>query len=238
MGNDFKINLDGKPALTKLKQSDVPAFKEIVGTFVNLMEVAAEKNWHKLPQQLDTSLSFDDIVTGILNAVMTTSEINPEAYSTLENDIHPLALLSDNRKSIITGESEYGVWRKRFAIDSDVISREVVEHIIRKILYLVRWFDIDKVSEALMANQFPVIDDKDIMKLPFQPALMYQKNQLGNSLYVGKFLHEIGAYNCGELDREVEICPACNIGKLEEIRNHKVCPRCNSGFALKEELEF
>lgn len=237
MANEFKINMDDKPHLTALKNKDVKAFKEVVGTFVGLMEMAAEKGWHNLPGAIHSSLSFNDLVTAVLNAVMTTEEIHPEAYTALEADLHPLALVSDKRKDLITGEQEVYDWKRHFSLGTNEVSREALEEIIRKMLYLVRWFDIDTVSKALIANQFPVVDGKDIMKLPFQPALKYQQTHLGE-LYVGKFLHNIGALNCGEIDRDKFHCPACLIGDLEEFHNHKVCPRCNAGFTLSEELSF
>jgi hypothetical protein len=230
----FNIKLDDKPHLNNLSKSDVKAFKNIVGTFVNLMEVAAEKNWHQLPEAIHTSLSFEDVVNGVLNAVMTTKEIDPEAFATLEYDLHPLALISDKRKNLITQDSEPYNWRSHFSMDTNEVSQESLEKIIRKMLYLVRWFDIDTVSKSLVSNQFPVIDGKDIMKLPFQPALKYQKENLGE-LYVGKFLHEIGALNCGHIESNTHTCPACNIGAVLEIKDHKVCPRCNAGFIIEVE---
>jgi hypothetical protein len=230
----FNIKLDDKPHLNNLSKSDVKAFKSIVGTFVSLMEVAAEKNWHQLPKAIHTSLSFEDVVNGVLNAVMTTKEIDPEAFATLEYDLHPLALISDKRKNLITQDSEPYNWRSHFSMDTNEVSQESLEKIIRKMLYLVRWFDIDTVSKSLVSNQFPVIDGKDIMKLPFQPALKYQKENLGD-LYVGKFLHEIGALNCGHIEPNTHTCPACNIGAVLEIKDHKVCPRCNAGFIIEVE---
>lgn len=234
----FSIELSDKPALSQLNKQDKAAFKEVVGTFVQLMEVAASKGWHELPNHIHTSLSFKDVVSGVLNAVMTTREIDPTAYATLEYDLHPLALLSDKRKSLLTGESEEYDWKSHFALDEKDVSRETIEHIIRKMLYLVRWFDIESVSKSLLTNQFPVVDDKDIRKLPFQPALLYQKNHLGE-LYIGKFFHDVGAFNCGTIDNSITHCEACNVGELVEVKyNTKVCPRCNAGFTVNEELEF
>lgn len=235
----FSINLDDKPALSQLMKTDKAAFQSVVGTFVQLMETAANKEWHKLPEAIHTSLSFNDVVSGVLNAVMTTKEISPSDYATLESDLHPLALLSDKRKNLITGNDEQYDWKTHFALDTKDVSKETLEHIIRKMLYLVRWFDVEAVSKSLIANQFPVVDDKDIRKLPFQPALLYQKNHLGE-LHVGKFFHDIGAFNCGTIDidslRQGEPCPACGISELHATRNQKitVCPRCNAGFEVEE----
>jgi hypothetical protein len=229
----FNINLEDKPHLAKLMKSDVKAFKEVVGTFVGIMELAAEKKWYNLPQTIHSSLSFNDIITGVLNAVMTTREIEPKAYAALEDDLHPLALLSDKRKDLVTGEPEYYDWKTHFSLDTNEVSRETLEAIIRKMLYLVRWFDIDTVSKALQANQFPVIDPKDVQKLPFQPALKYQEEQLGE-LYVGKFFHDIGAFNCGTVHPETFTCPACRIGQLKTVQEkYGVCPSCNAGFEFE-----
>lgn len=235
---NFEINLDDKPALSKLMRKDKSAFREIVGTFVSLMEVAAEKNWIDLPKQIHTSLSFEDVVGGTLDAIMSTKDIHPSAYATLESDLHPLALLSDKRKDAVSGDPVEYDWKSHFSLDSNYVSRETLEHIIRKMLYLMRWFDIEQVSKALISNQFPMVDDRDIRKLPFQPALMYQIKHLGE-LHSGKFLHNIGAFDCGTIDSKEVYCPACKIGHMEDIENYKVCPRCNSGFTLQEEyLEF
>ena len=237
MANSFTINMDDKPNLTALKGSDVQAFKNVVGTFVELMEISATKDWHKLPETIHTSLSFKDVVHGVLNAVLTTREIDVAAYSALETDLHPLALISDKRKNMITGEHEIYDWKAHFSLDSNEVSKESLENIIRKIFYLVRWFDIESVSKSLITNQFPVVDSKDIMKLPFQPALRYQQQHLGD-LHIGKFLHELGSFNCGEIDIDTVQCPACKVGHMIEIHAHKICPRCNAGFTIKEELEF
>ena len=234
---DFKINLDDKPYLSDLFRKDKATFKDVVGTFVNLMETAATLSWYKLPDAVHSSMTFSDLVNGVLNAVMTTKEIEPNAFATLEMDLHPLALISDKRKNLITGDTELYDWKSHFSLDSDDLSKEAIEHIIRKILYLVRWFDIDSVSKALMTNQFPIVDNKDIQKLPFQPALRYQQEKLGD-LYIGKFLHDIGAFNCGIIDKHITECPACHIGELKEVEEHLVCPRCNAGFTIEEEMGF
>lgn len=234
VANKFSINLDNKPYLSKLRSENKEAYKEVVGTFVDLMEVAAEKKWNLLPQTIHTSLSFNDIVGGVLNAVMTTRELEPKAYAALEDDLHPLALLSDKRKDLITGEREYFDWKTHFALDSKEVSRETIEKIIRSMLYLVRWFDIETVSKALQTNSFPIIDPKDVAKLPFQPALKYQEEHLGE-LYVGKFLHDIGAFNCGTVANDIHaLCPACKTSTLTEvIEGIAVCPKCNAGFEIE-----
>jgi hypothetical protein len=167
---------------------------------------------------------------------MTTKEIDPEAFTTLEYDLHPLALISDKRRNLITQNSEPYDWRHHFSMDTNEVSQEALEKIIRKLLYLVRWFDIDTVSKSLVSNQFPVIDGKDIMKLPFQPALKYQKENLGE-LYVGKFLHDVGALNCGPLpEQNANNCSSCIVGELKHIgvgiNHYHVCPRCNAGFTV------
>lgn len=232
----FTINLLDKPSLLHLAKTNVPVLKEVIGTFVGLMEVAAKEQWHELPKSIHTSLSFQDIITGVLNAIMTTREIDPKAHATLEADLHPLSLLSDQRESVITGERELYDWRSHFLMDTNEVSRETLEKIIRKMLYLMRWFDVESVSKALITREFPIMDDKDIEKLPFQPALKYQKEHLGE-LYVGKFWHDIGAFNCGTIGEEEVKCPSCAIGDLKVIDNYKVCSRCNGGWKIENSRE-
>jgi hypothetical protein len=225
----FSINMDDKPNLSALKESDVKAFKEVVSTFVNLMEVAAERNWHTLPEAIHTSLSFEDVVTGVLNGVMTTKNMESEAFKTLGHELHPLSLLSDTRTGLLSKEHEPYDWKEHFLMNEGNVSKETLEVIVRKLFYLVRWFDLETVSKALITQQFPVIDGKDVRKLPFQPALKYQRTQLGE-LFVGRFFHDLGAFDCGETSIETTVCPACQIGELVTVQEHKVCPRCNAGY--------
>jgi hypothetical protein len=106
-------------------------------------------------------------------------------------------------------------------------------------MYLVRWFDIDTVSESLLTNSFPILDAKNIEKLPFQPALRYQQIIKGD-LHVGTFLKEVGLFDCGAIPSDTEICPACEFGELETLKNHehiKGCRRCNSGFIIEGGME-
>lgn len=232
MAEFFKIDLTNKPSLYELQTTDKQAFMKIIGTFVSLMEVAAKDEWYKLPETIHTSLSFEDIVVGVLNAVMNTEAIEPTAYATLEQDLHPLGLLSDQRNNLITGEREVYDWRSHFVMKGSRVNRDTLEKIIRKLLYLVRWIDIETVSKTLLTREFQDIHNQDIGALAFQPALMYQKEHLGE-LFVGKFFHDIGAFDCGKITYEQrKICPACNIGELQDIHDHRVCPRCNAGFDI------
>lgn len=233
MADSFKIDLTNKPNLHALQYTDKGNFTKIIGTFVNLMEVAAQDEWYKLPQTIHSSLQFDDVIVGILNAVMNTKEIEPSAYPTLEQDLHPLGLLSDQRRNLITGEREVYDWKSHFVMDTNEVSRDTLTAIIRKLLYLVRWIDLDTVSKNLITREFVDLDKYDIARLPFQPALSYQEKHLGE-LYVGKFFSDIGAFNCGTISYEQrKICPACEVGELEEIHDHRVCPRCNAGFDIE-----
>jgi hypothetical protein len=78
------------------------------------------------------------------------------------------------------------------------------------------------------------------MKLPFQPALKYQKEHLGD-LYVVKFWHDIGALNCGNIEIDEHECLACHVGDLITISNeleYQVCPRCNAGFIVREDEQL
>lgn len=235
--SQFIIRLDDKPHLTELLKKDKQAFKDIVGLFVDLMEVTAKNEWHTLPSRLGISLTYKEIVLGMMNAIFNIKALNEEAYAALGDNLHPLSLLSETQKDIVTGEQEYFDWKRYFVVDDDTITQETLEKIIRKLLYLVRWFSIDEVSKQLLANQFPIVDPKDLQKLPFQPALVYQQESFGE-LAVGKFMHDIGAFDCGEVEKDRTTCPACKIGKLVDVNNIKVCPRCNAGFREKEEMTF
>lgn len=230
----FEIGLDDKPHLYELyKKEGKKEFAQIVGTFVSLMETAAEKNWLELPKVIHSSISFKEVVTGILNAVMTTSEINPSYYDAMQSDLHPLSFLSDQRKDFVTSEPEEYDWRSHFSLDSKEVNQETLEKIIRKMLYLLRWIDIDTVSKALLTSQFVDIESKDAKNLPFQPALQYQKKQI-SELHAGKFLHDVGLFDCGTIDQYTEDCPACKIGELEDVYNYRGCRRCNAGFKVEE----
>lgn len=235
--SQFIIRLDDKPHLTELLKKDKQAFKDIVGLFVDLMEVTAKNEWHTLPSRLGISLTYKEIVLGMMNAVFNIKALNEEAYAALGDNLHPLSLLSETQKDIVTGEQAYFDWKRYFVVDDDTITQETLEKIIRKLLYLVRWFSIDEVSKQLLANQFPIVDPKDLQKLPFQPALVYQQESFGE-LAVGKFMHDIGAFDCGEVEKDRTTCPACKIGKLVDVNSIKVCPRCNAGFREKEEMTF
>lgn len=234
MADSFKIDLTNKPHLYALQEDDKGAFMKIIGTFVNLMEVAAKDEWYKLPETIHSSLQFEDVIVGVLNAVMNTKEIEPSAYQTLEMDLHPLGLLSDKRKNLITGEREVYDWKSHFVMDTNEVTKDTITVIIRKLLYLVRWIDLDTVSKNLVTREFVDLDKYDVAKLPFQPALSYQEKHLGE-LYVGKFFSDIGAFNLGSIDRDESECPACKVGKLKTVSSgkYKVCPRCNGGWEIE-----
>lgn len=236
----FKIKLDNKPHLSALLGEDKQKGKEIISTFVECMELAAEKGWHNLPKNIHSSVDFRTMIQAVLEGVLTTQDFPNDSYATLGNDVHPLSLLSDERTDLLSGEQSVYNWREHFVIKSDQVNKEVISEIIRKIMYLVRWFDIESVSESLLTNQFPILDAKNIEKLPFQPALRYQQ-QIKGDLFAGTFMKEVGLFDCSTVTADTENCPACSIGELETIKGHDHivgCPRCNSGFVVEGGLDF
>jgi hypothetical protein len=237
----FTIKLDDKPHLLALLGEDASKAREVIGTFVNLIEQAAKYEWYKLPEFIHSSITFPDLISGILEGILTVQKYPSNSYLTLEQDVHPLSLLSDTAKDEYTKkELEYN-WRDHFTLKDSHVSKETIAKIYRELSYLVRWFDLDSIRNGLFANDYPVIDNvKGVAKLPFFPSLRYQKEVKGE-LHVGQFLHEVGLFDCGEVAPDVDICLACQIGELETITNHehiKGCRRCNSGFIVKEGLDF
>ena len=237
----FTIKLDDKPELLKLITEDEAKGREVIGTFVNLMEQAAKYEWYKLPSAIHSSVTFPDLISGILEGILTVQKYPSDSFLTLEQDVHPLSLLNDQTRDEYTKkELEYN-WRDHFTLKDSHVSKETIAKIYRELSYLVRWFDLDSIRQGLFANDYPVVDNvKGVAKLPFYPSLRYQKEVKGE-LHVGQFLYEVGLFDCGEINQEIEVCPACQIGTLETITNHehiKGCRRCNSGFVVKEGLDF
>lgn len=236
----IKIHFDDKkPHLTKLLNEDRPKALAIIGTFVECMELAAQHGWHELPNAIHSSVSFNTMILAVLEGVLTTKEYPSDSYSALENEVHPLSLLSDQKKDLLTGEDILFDWKKHFNLDSDELTKENIATIIRKMFYLMRWFDIDTVSKALYSSSFPIVDSKNIEKLPFQPALKYQQ-QIGGDLHAGSFLQDVGLLDCGTITPETEICPSCSFETLETLPHHeniKGCRRCNAGFVVEVENE-
>lgn len=226
----FKISLDDKPNLARLLKEHPDQAKEIISTFVELMEESVSHNWYTLPSKFSADLKFKMLVKGILYGSLNLKGINPDAYEVLGEEVHPLSMLSP-RMNFLSGEKRYANWRNHYRLPKgSEITQQTIEQIFCKLLRYYKYVDIESLANALVANQvkaYEGLGSRALEHLPFIPALRYQQNKFGD-LHVGKFYDDIGAFDCGETD-DVE-CPACHTTDLKTVGTYKVCPNCNGGF--------
>jgi hypothetical protein len=236
--SSFNINLDNKPNLRRAMHENTRVFKEVVGTFVDLMEEAFDENkgipWYKLPSAIHEELSFRELVAGVLHGTLDVDKMNPELFSALKVEAHPLAMLSP-RKDAFTGELRLRNWRQHFRQSSDaVISEQTIANILRTILRHTRYVDIKKLAEAMDTNQemtFRGLGTRVAELLPMRPALEYQR-ELKGDLFVGTFNLETGGLDCGET-AQATTCLACKKTDVATVGNHVLCYVCNASFKLK-----
>lgn len=230
------LSLEKKPGLKKLLRSDPAAFRELVGTMVDLAERAAsaDEPWHTLPSKFDDNLTFRETMTAVADSFFDVESISPSIFSVLGSDVHPMSLF---RSKSFGGKSDYAKWRKHFgAPEGTMVNGNVIKGILRQLYYYARYIDIPAFGQAMMANQIEAhraLGLPNAEKLVFYPALKYQKNTFGD-LYVGRFWTEIGSFYGGSLPESVTTCPACAHEKLERIGEFKVCSTCNMGFKMVE----
>ena len=229
------INLDDKPLLAKALKEDRALAIEVIGTFTALMEEALEKNWHKLPKEFHRDLKFGDIIRGVLRGSLDLKDINPDAFDTLDIEVHPLAMLSP-RKNYLEGGLRYYAWREHFQLpEGTVVSEETIAEIFRKMLRYTKYVKIKQLAQALESNQlatFRGIGDRNVELLPMMPAIRYQKEKFGD-LYAGKLLDDNGFLDGGEVV-DVSHCPACKRTPLTVIGSYHCCYACNLGVKEKE----
>lgn len=234
----FKITLTDKPHLSAALQKNPALVKEVIGTFVALAEESFDPakgiTWAELPQKLHKNLTFQALVRGILRGALDLKDMNPEAYDTLLEELHPLSILSP-RKNYLDDTMRTVDWRRHFQMSEDTIVGEaVVTLIIRKLLRYAKYVDIETLSDALQSNQlatFRGLGDRNIALLPMIPALRYQRNYFGE-LHVGTFYDNIGFLSCGTIDPTLDVCPACQHEGLQTAGEYKVCLNCNAGYTL------
>lgn len=234
----FTIKTDDKPHLDRLLREDTEKAKEVIGTFVELMEEAVQNGWHELPQMFtpDGSLSFRDLVKGILHGSLDLKGINPDVADVLREEVHPLSMLAP-RRNYLDGGIRYIDWRKHYRLPPDAeINQETIATIFRRLLRYYRYVDVEALARALINRQvktFEGLGERNVKVLPFIPALRYQQAKFGD-LHVGKFYDDIGAFDCGPLPEDAdENCPACKRPDLHAIGDYKVCMACNAGFQLQ-----
>jgi hypothetical protein len=231
---NFTIRLDDKPNLTKALQTNPALAKQVIATFVSLMEESFDDSkgitWADLPQQLHQDLTFSDLVKGTLRGVLDTKKMNPITFDALQVEVHPLSILSP-RKNYVDGVMKYYQWREHFKLPSDAyVSGELVEEILRKLLRYAKVLNIETLQRHIEANQITTyrgLGDEQVKKLPYYPALRYQRETFGD-LHVGKFYDDVGFFDCGTSDKD--FCVACNRYDLQQIGKYKVCLSCNAGY--------
>lgn len=233
MANSFNIKLDDKPNLTKALQENPTLAKQVIGTFVSLIEESFDSSkgitWADLPQQLHQDLTFPDLIKGVLRGALDTKKMNPITFDALKVEVHPLSILSP-RKNYIDGNYKYYDWRNHFGLSPEVrVDGITIEETIRKLLRYAKVINIETLQKHLEVNQIATyrgLGDEQVRKLPYYPALRYQ--QKSGDLHVGKFFEDVGFFDCGTSDKDY--CLACNRYDMEQIGDYKVCRACNAGF--------
>jgi hypothetical protein len=232
---EMKINTANYPYLEGLMRENPQQAREVMQTFIKLMDEAVQNEWHELPQLLTGGeLSFNDLIKGILHGSLDLPDLNPEAYPALKEEVHPLSMIAVRKDYLSGGYRNYN-WRNHFRLSpSSPVNQKTIEEIFRKLLRYYKYVKVDDLAHALMNNQIATFKSlHEAENLPFYPALRYQQRELGD-LQVGNFLTDIGLFDCGELKEETDTCPACEVGELEGIGQYKGCLRCNAGFSKPE----
>lgn len=231
---DFKINVDDKPKLKQALAENPALAKEVIQTFVQMMEESfSESNgirWADLPKELNDKLTFNDLIKGVLHGILSTKHINPDTFDVLKVEVHPLSILAP-RKNYIDGGLKYYDWREIFKLEqSEPMDYNTISKILQKVMRYVKYLDVQTLAEHLQSNQIATyrgLGIEQVKRLPFYPALRYQQKTKGD-LQVGKFYDDVGFFDCG--DNEHDYCLACNRYDLQNVGEYKVCLSCNAGY--------
>lgn len=240
--SSFNINLENKPNLRRAMYENTVAFKQVVSTFVDLMEETFDESkgipWYKLPSAIHEDLTFQELIAGILHGTLDVDKMNPELFSALKVEAHPLAMLSP-RKDALSGEMRLRNWRSHFRQSQDaVINEQTIATILRTILRYTRYVSIKHLAEAMDTNQemtFRGLGTRVAELLPMRPALEYQR-ELKGDLFVGTFNLDTGGLDCGETS-QVSTCLACKKTDVMTVGDDLLCLVCNASFKLKGEDE-
>lgn len=236
---NITINLDDKPNLKSAMLNNTEQAKEVIQAFVSCMEEAfIDKGikWADFPKELSTSLTFKDVVLGILKGALDVKDMNSEAYDALRIEAHPLSMLAP-RKDFITGELRQRNWRGHFRQpEEQQVNEQAVSNIIRTVLRYSKYVNIKQLAEAIDTKQemtFRGLGSRAMELLPMRPAIEYQRKHKGD-LYVGTFNLDTGGLDCGEIqENNLQICPACYKEDLAQIDNHVLCLVCNASYQIK-----
>jgi len=240
------VNLANNPHVKQLLESDPEALKTIIKAFTGIFDTACRERWDLLPGELDATgeMTFEALLHGMLEGSFNAKEFNPTLFEVLGMSIHPLAVLKkQNLMSVNTSDDKMYDWREFYALPRDAkVDKDSIAEIIRNILRYNRWIPTKEFYEALGAggdavDLFRQMDENQVAKLAYLPALKYQRRVLGE-LHVGRFLGNTGAFDAGTIrgnyDDEM-FCPACELEHLTPFNEaQKVCLRCQAGFTIQE----
>ncbi len=230
----LQIKLDDKPNLQKALAERPDIAKQVIKTFIDLIEESFDDskgiNWADTPGELSPGLSFADLIKGILRGSLDVQRINPDTFDVLKIEVHPLSMLAP-RKNYIDGSIKYYHWRDHFRLpENSAINADTIAAIFQKMLRYAKYIDMATLSQYLQGNQIATyrgLGLPAVEKLPFQPALILQGQRFGD-LQVGKFFDDIGFFDCGE--NSENYCLACKRYDLQRIEPYKVCLSCNAGY--------
>jgi hypothetical protein len=243
---EFKISLADKPNLTKALQENPALAKEVIGTFVKLVEESfdGEKGftWAELPKLLHKNLTFSDLIRGILRGSLDVKEMDRDMFDTFKHEVHPLSILSARPSDYDPTKLKASNWRNHFLVGRDAeVNEDTVAEIVRKMFAYTRWVPLDQWYEAFNTNAITAYRGKGditVQSLPFIPALNYQQRHF-NSLHVGKRLKDTGLFDCGVIPEEPDHCPSCKYPKEAFFSYDDLigCYNCNAGFRIDPTVE-
>lgn len=241
----LKLTLSDKPKLRQLMESDPAKAKDVINVFTSLIEQSLCEDtagiaWADLPKKFHKDLTFKDLIHGILHGTLDCKEINPENFDALKADVHPLALFMAREVTAAGGTKvSYTKWRDHFKMDGKP-DQESISQIIRNILRYSRYVNFKLIFDNMVSDSevnaiYRGLGAEHAKRLPFYPALRYQKELRGELDGVGRFFDDIGAFDCGMLGIDEVLCPACKVDAVEKVGRYAVCPSCNAGYVRSEQ---
>lgn len=241
---EFKINLTDKPNVSAALLENPALAKEVIGTFVKLIEEAFDPEkgytWAELPKLLHKNLTFSDLIRGILRGALDVKDMDREMFDTFKQEVHPLSILSARPSEYDPKKLKATNWRVHFKVDkAEQIGEDVIAEIIRNMLAYTRWIPLSDWYQAYNTNQVTAYRGKGditVQSLPFIPALDMQQRLFG-SLSVGKRLMDTALFDCGTIEEEPDNCPCCKFPKESMFKYQDLvgCYNCNAGFRVVNE---
>lgn len=228
----FTIRLDDKPHLAELMRENPEQAKEIISTFVQMMEEAAANGWADLPKEFYPNLTFREMIEQVLHGLLDLHDIDPEFYKDLGVSVHPFSLFS-TKVPTASGGTAYWDWQRHF--DWSKGELHPIQSLLRKLMYYSRYIEVAELGKALFHDHVHtyMVERDPTSLLVIQPALKYQRDKLGER-FVGKLMDTNGLFDCGTLPDGVDnICPACQLPELLRLNDHvRMCRKCSAGFRV------